>query len=328
MALEQTASDADIRALYRTVLKREAESDAVVRNYTDAQVTLGAALETFLNCPEYVERNVPSGSAAIWTARQPGIIEVAGTEEQLAAMRAHVEKVWSAYGEKETYWSVLTADKYRDKAMDAAALADFYASGYRTYEQIARLLSRNGIADGRIQSVLDFGCGVGRLAAPFVEHFGRYTGVDISPGHLRLARERAAESALVDTDFMTVADFLRSDIAYDLYYSLIVLQHNPPPIMREMLRAGLQRVRAGGYALFQVPATIFDYSFSVERYLAGGARDSMEMHALPQRAVFADLADAGFQLLEAVPDPFIGTAGISYVYLAEKKASLSPTTCP
>ena len=321
MALEQTASEEDIRALYRTVLKREAESDAVVRNYTAAQVPLGAALEIFLNCPEYVERNVPSGAAAIWRAREPGSVEVDATEEQLAAMRAHVEKVWSAYGEKETYWSVLTADKYRDQAMDAAALADFYASGHRTYEQIARLLSRNGIAEGRIHSVLDFGCGVGRLAAPFVQRFGHYTGVDISPGHLRLARQRATESGLAAADFMTMSDFLRSDIVYDLYYSLIVLQHNPPPIMREMLRAGLQRVRPGGYALFQVPAMIFDYNFSVERYLAGGARDSMEMHALPQRTVFAELVDAGFQLLEVVPDPFIGTAGISYVYFAEKRQS-------
>ena len=319
MALEQTASDADIRALYRTVLKREAESDAVVRNYTDAQVSLGAALDIFLNCPEYVERNVPSGSAAIWRARQPGVVEIDATEAQLAAMRAHIEKVWSAYGEEQTYWSVLTADKYRDDALDATALADFYASGFRTYEQIARLLTRNGIEDAGINSVLDFGCGVGRLAAPFVEHFGHYTGVDISPGHLRLARERAAASALATTDFMSMADFLRSDIAYDLYYSLIVLQHNPPPIMREMLRAGLRRVRPGGYALFQIPAMIFDYNFSVELYLAGGARDSMEMHALPQRAVFAELADAGFQLLEVVPDPFIGTAGISYVYLAQKR---------
>ena len=318
MALEHPASDADIRMLYRTVLKREAESDAVVRNYTDANVALGDALNVFLTCPEFVERNVPAAGAAIWQARQPGTIETEATDTQLSAMRAHVEKVWSAYGEEQTYWSVLTADKYRDAALDAAALADFYASGFGTYDQIARLLARNGVEAGRIRSVLDFGCGVGRLAAPFVQHLGHYIGVDISAGHLRLARERAAASGLDDTEFMGVGDFLRSDIAYDLYYSLIVLQHNPPPIMREMLRAGLRRVRPGGYALFQIPALIFDYNFSVEHYLAGGWRDSMEMHALPQRVVFAELADAGFRLLEIVPDPFIGPAGISYVYLAEK----------
>jgi hypothetical protein len=64
---------------------------------------------------------------------------------------------------------------------------------------------------------------------------------------------------------------------------------------------------------------IFDYSFSVDHYLAGGARDTMEMHALPQRTVFAELAEAGFRLLELIPDPFIGGAGISYVYLAERQ---------
>jgi len=320
VALEQPASDADIRALYRSVLRREAETDAVVRNYTDSNVSLGDALHSFLTCPEFVDRNVPAGSAAIWHARHGGRVETEATDDQLAAMRAHVEKVWSAYGEEQTYWSVLTAGKNRDDALDAAALADFYASGFHTYGEIAPLLARNGIAAGQIASVLDFGCGVGRLAAPFAQHFGHYIGVDISPGHLRLARERAAASGLDDVEFLTAAEFLRSDIASDLYYSVIVLQHNPPPIMREMLRAGLQRVRPGGYALFQIPAAISGYEFSVDQYLAGGWRDSMEMHALPQRAVFAILAEAGFQLLEVVPDPFIGPGGISYVYLAQAQA--------
>lgn len=318
MALDQPASDADIRALYRLVLRREAESDAVVRNYTEAGVSIGDALRTFLSCPEYVERAVPDASAAIWNARQPGKIDSIASEDQLAAMRAHVEKVWSAYGVQETYWSVLTADKYRDGALTPAALEDFYASGLTTWRQIAQLLARNGVALDRIKSVLDFGCGVGRLAAPFVAQFGAYIGVDISAGHLRLAREHAAARGLNDAAFMDVRDFLASDIRYDLYYSLIVLQHNPPPIMRTMLRAGLDRVRPGGYALFQAPSTIFDYAFSVEHYLSGGWRDTMEMHALPQRAVFEELAESGFRLLEVVPDPFIGPAGISYVYLAER----------
>jgi hypothetical protein len=77
-------------------------------------------------------------------------------------MRAHVGKVWSAYGEEQTYWSVLTADKYRDDILNAAALADFYASGFRTYDQIAPLLARNGI-DG---SYAPASAASGRAAAP------------------------------------------------------------------------------------------------------------------------------------------------------------------
>lgn len=319
MALEQPVSEDDVRSLYRAILKREAENDEVVRAYTAQGVSAGDAIRTFLNSTEYVERNIPAAVRAIWQAQNAGKVELDATDEQLAAMRRHVEAVWSAYGEEQAYWSVLTAARYRDDRLDQAALDEFFASGVATCDRIVRMLARNGIDPQRIGSVLDFGCGVGRVAAPFARHFGRYIGVDISPGHLRLARERIEASGAGPADFMIVGDFLQSAIGYDFYHSIMVLQHNPPPIMLEMLRAGLSRVRPGGHALFQIPATIFGYAFSAERYLAGdGRRDSMEMHALPQRAVFAELAANGFRLIEVVPDPHIGDAGISYVYLAEK----------
>ena len=42
----------------------------------------------------------------------------------------------------------------------------------------------------------------------------------------------------------------------DLVYSLIVLQHNPPPVIRLIVRAFLKALNPGGVAYFQVPTTV------------------------------------------------------------------------
>lgn len=319
MALELPVTEEDARTLYRVILGREPESEQVVQTLVASGCPAGEAVHNFLTSAEYSGRAVPAGAQAIWAAPEGGNVDFTATPEQLDAMRAHVADVWSAYGREQTYWSVLTAQQFRDEAIDEAAIDEFYRSGLAGYDNVARLLRRNGVDFTRIGSVLDFGCGVGRVAQPFANAFGRYIGVDISPGHLRLAREWADKAQLADAQFMLMQDFLTSDIRYDLFYSLIVLQHNPPPIMLEMLRAGLSRVKPGGYAFFQIPGSIFGAGFSADRYLAGeGLCNSMEMHALPQRAVFAELAANGFSPLEVVPDPHIGAAGVSYVYIAEK----------
>lgn len=320
MALEQPATDPDVRALYAIVLDRVPESEAVVAGHVGGAVSVETLLSSFLASEEYAARTATLAAARMWRQQDPAAVALDATPEQMAAMRAHVRGIWSGFGEEQTYWSVLTADEYRDGAIDEQAIERFYASGADHAADMLALLRRNGADTDAIRDMLDFGCGVARLAEPFLRHVGRYTGVDISPGHLRLARNRAEQRGLA-AGFLDIDGFFASDIAYDLYYSMIVLQHNPPPIMLEMLREGLRRVRPGGYALFQCPAYLHGYRFATDRYLGGEHRnEGIEMHALPQRAVFAALAETGFTPLEVVPDPQIGNIGYSYVYLARKTA--------
>jgi trans-aconitate methyltransferase len=93
---------------------------------------------------------------------------------------------------------------------------------------------------------------------------------------------------------------------YDLLYTRIVLQHNPPPVMHHVLNGLLGQLNPGGVAYFQVPTYNAGYSFSIDSYLATDNTTNMEMHYLPQPALFALLARHGCQLLEIREDDAIG----------------------
>lgn len=88
---------------------------------------------------------------------------------------------------------------------------------------------------------------------------------------------------------------------WDLWFSRLVLQHNPPPVMRHLLWLAFEGLRPGGLAVFQLPVHGRGYRFDIGEYLAGG-EGGMELHALPQAEVFALAAAAGLEVLEVRED--------------------------
>ncbi|MGH7093257.1 MAG: hypothetical protein ACREFB_06960, partial [Stellaceae bacterium] len=92
---------------------------------------------------------------------------------------------------------------------------------------------------------------------------------------------------------------------FDVLVSTIVLQHNPPPIAALMLDAALRKLRPGGVALFQVPTYGPRYRFVAEDYLAH-LGEGMEMHVLPQHAIFEIFERTGCRLLECREDAAVG----------------------
>lgn len=92
-----------------------------------------------------------------------------------------------------------------------AALDREYGSGSWAHFRELPELARQSVVVGAVTalypnpSVLDLGCGSGRLAQLFSPHsFGRYVGVDISTEGLRLARElKLARCEFLEGDFET-----------------------------------------------------------------------------------------------------------------------------
>jgi len=78
----------------------------------------------------------------------------------------------------------------------------------------------------RPSSVLDFGCGVGRLVIPFAGRFDEVIGVDVSEAMLEEARRNAGAQGRSNVDFATDLA-LFGDRTFDLVHSYIVLQHIP-----------------------------------------------------------------------------------------------------
>src|SRR5207302_9840319 len=97
--------------------------------------------------------------------------------------------------------------------------------------------------------------------------------------------------------------------AYDAVYTRLVLQHNPPPVIAELIRNALRALRPGGIAIFQVPSYISGYSFKLREWLAKDHPLDMQMHCLPQHRIFALIAEHCGAALEVREDGGAGGPG-------------------
>jgi hypothetical protein len=94
---------------------------------------------------------------------------------------------------------------------------------------------------------------------------------------------------------------------FDLWFSQIVLQHNSPPIIAMILRRAMQLLNPGGLAIFQVPTFSPGYRFRVTEYVSNLPNAGMEMHVLPQPAIFEIAVGAGCVPLEVLDDYSTGS---------------------
>lgn len=227
-------------------------------------------------------------------------VDVSGA--QLDAAFERVRTTWESVGVDEPFWSVLSADEFKRDRL--AGTDSFYESGRSHVAQLSATLKRNGVDIGAIESCMEFGCGVGRMTVWLAAQFERVVGCDISRPHLDLARAEIDRRGADNIELLHVAD--KSDLAElpqaDLVYSVIVLQHNPPPIMAFIFRRLLDSVRPGGHAVIQFPTYDRRYSFSIDDYLAPESVDGILMHVLPQPHAFSIIRDAGCELLEVYAD--------------------------
>ena len=316
--LKLPATPDDVRAAYRLLLGREAESERAVAHHLNGAPSVGEVVVRIMHSLEYLRRMSARGGVAYgpldWNDTG---VEVAADPAALQRLLAHVTATWTALGEASPHYSVLTNPAYLPAAMDAEREAQFYASAEEEVAMLRRLCHRNGVALAG-QSVLDFGCGVGRLGAPLAAIFPRYTGVDVSAPHLGLAAARFAAIGR-DAELLPIAAFLAAPgRRWDCIVSILVLQHSPPPVMRWLLRELLDRLAPAGVALIQIPAQLRDYRFSIAHYLADARPGDIEMHALPQRHVFATVAEARCVLLGCMPDGRAGDDGQSCTYVIQR----------
>lgn len=252
---------------------------------------------------------------ALWAA--PAEIQHSVDAGTLARLMERVRQQWVALGEIDPRWSVLTNDDFRKENMDAAALARFENSGLVDASAIAQLERLAGV-DAGSGDCLELGCGVGRVTRHLARRFRKVYAVDVSPGNLRVCSDYMHQEGVENVEVVQVeslADF-ETLPEIDFFYSIIVLQHNSPPIQKLMLGQILSRIRPGGGAFFQIPNYIPGYSFDPEAYLASDSPE-MEMHALPKPVVLKIIRDAGMEIIDVVPDGYIGQFG-SNTFLAVK----------
>lgn len=152
-------------------------------------------------------------------------------------------------------------------------------------------------------------CGVGRVTRWLAERFESVIGYDISRAHLQIAKNYLTEVGIQNVSLHHISkpreirDFPKADFVY----SVIVFQHNPPPIICLVIEQMIRALNSGGIAFFQLPTYRLDYRFSLRDYLAAEAtRGEMEMHVLPQSKIFDIVRKENGKLTEVLEDRWTG----------------------
>ncbi|HEY3636697.1 MAG TPA: methyltransferase domain-containing protein [Rhizomicrobium sp.] len=315
-----------VTALYRAVLQREPDERGLASHV--AKLRAGAAPETIakkfmqLVAGRAQPKSKPNTFPLDLAPEMRVDLELTGKQSQ--ELWSLVAKAWTRLGEDEPYWSVLTNSRWKiDQMSGDKAEAEFYQTGRASLVRMEQWLARNRMDVPVSGTCVEYGCGVGRCTLWLAKRFEHVVAFDISQPHLDRARARADAEGVKNIEFVLVRS--ENDLCWmkdaALFYSIIVLQHNPPPLMRSILDHAFQQLRPGGLAYFQVPTYGKGYQFDLKAYLDKSSERNMEMHYIPQYAIFDLALKNGMKPLEASPDGMAGKLGhgISTTFLMAKE---------
>jgi SAM-dependent methyltransferase len=157
-----------------------------------------------------------------------------------------MRRFWNARAREDAFYFVDNTGRYR-----APDEQRFWASGERTLEEFdARLGAR--VLGG--DSVLDVGCGIGRLTRALAPRARQVIALDVSADMLGRAKQLNAHLGNVTWllgDGVSLAPV--ADASVDAIVSFVVFQHIPDPAITLGYVRDMGRVlRPGGWSAFQV----------------------------------------------------------------------------
>jgi SAM-dependent methyltransferase len=245
--------------------------------------------ESVLRCAEFAIKNPDMGTPVMLGQTPPMRIDDVQDSRDLQVLFAHIQASWEQFGETEPHWSVLTNEQFKNAKIDQN-MESFYETGKHDYDQkILGTFVRNNVDIGKIKSCLEYGCGVGRVTRWLADAIDKVFAYDISLPHITLAKQYMNSKNVHNIFFehLKYSDDIYNLPKVDFIFSVIVLQHNPPPVIEIIIRQFMKSLNKGGYALFQVPTYRKGYVFDIKEYLKYNvSKNDMEMHVLPQRKIF------------------------------------------
>ena len=319
-------TEADVIMAYRLFLGREPENREVVEGKVNGLPTLAALRLEFLNSAEFhdimqvapAREDHPGCKPLDWPAAE---VEVAVPPEILKRMIRRIQSEFLEMGASEPHWSVLTSDSFL-----AANLAQnetqFFNSGRECVDDMFAAATRCGLQLPNGGTCFELGCGVGRSTIWLARRFSQVIGADVSHYHLSIARQAANKAGLANITLVGISDVAEFEALpdFDLFFSLIVLQHNPPPLMAHILETILSRLTQGGVAYFQIPTHLTSYRFRAADYLETPPMvGNAEVHCLPQPVLFDIIRRTGCDILEIREDGSLGPNAISNRLLLRKR---------
>ncbi len=251
-----------------------------------------------------------------------GQIDVACSQEQLEQLFARITAGWDRLAQDDPHFNVITNPLFHWDCFGENQ-QKFWDSGVWDGERFMAWMKRNeALVDPEEATCLEYGCGAGRITRYLATQFKTVIGCDVSLEYLALANAALPSDAgawrLIEIEN---PERVRALPQFDALFSILVLQHNPPPVIGYLLDELMGLIRPGGVAFFQLPTFIKDYSFNCEEYLKNPESGSkMEMHAFPQRWVFQIAEANGCLPLQVQQDDLSGAPElhISTTFLFQK----------
>ena len=154
---------------------------------------------------------------------------------------------WEEWGRRDPYFGVITDRKFRRSEMDDRSKREFFESGESHVHGVLATIRRHIDPAFAPRTVMDFGCGVGRLLIPFARIADEAVGLDVSTSMLEEARRNCDERGLRNVRLCASDDSLSGLCeSFDLIHSCIVFQHIPPERGRAIFSKLLRHLRPGG----------------------------------------------------------------------------------
>jgi len=218
---------------------------------------------------------------------------------------------WNLMGKDNAWWSVLVAPEFKDqKDIPLDAKMGFYKSGDQQVNAVVAALP----PDAKRKYVLDFGCGLGRLAFPFSHHYDHVSCVDQSLYHLMQASDSWAKRDQLKNDqnmtsypaaddavsfFITSPDLIQSvkGRRYDLVHTVIVMQHMMPLLQQAFMEQFCDILNPDGYGWAQIPLWTSKQPKEEACDMELMARQGdMQMHWTPQNYIEDYMAKRGCEV--------------------------------
>jgi len=235
---------------------------------------------------------------------------------------------WEKLGATDPYWAVLTNPKTQGGKWDSK---EFFGTGERA---VIKLLKKFDALGKELQfgSVLDFGCGVGRVSRALAARFRQVIAIDVSSSMLDEAQK--ANQHIGNIDFIhNIAEDLSiiPEDSIDCLYTTLVLQHMPKQRQVMYIREFCRVLRPKGILVMHtgtksnlkswkgwVYLLTGNYGLKVINEIQIGISGGMEMHTIPKKTVLETLDDENMTIVNVEGLAGGHAAVINHRYFAEK----------
>jgi SAM-dependent methyltransferase len=159
---------------------------------------------------------------------------------------------WEHWGRFDPLYGVASVPGRERGGTNPWTDADFYATGALEWEQMAPYWTR--YAGSLSGTVVEVGCGAGRLSRQLATTFSKVIGLDVSLDQLDLARAAVADApAAAEFRLSTGPALPCAPGETDAIFSTHVFQHLPPKLVESLLLDAGRVLAPGGTLMAHIP---------------------------------------------------------------------------